>query len=77
MLGAVAARFVRKWGLHIDAIVPVPATKLRRPQPVVEMAKGLGKALDVSVFPEFIRNVKNVKELKNVFDYGELKDAGG
>jgi len=68
---SVAARFVRKWGIHIDAIVPVPATRLRRLQPVVEMAKGLGRALDVPVFPEFVRNVKNVKELKNVFDYGE------
>ena len=68
---SVAARFVRKWGIHIDAIVPVPATRLRRPQPVVEMAKGLGEAVDVPVLPEFIRNVKNVKELKNVFDYGE------
>ena len=68
---STAAKFVRKWGIQIDAIVPVPATRLRRPQPVVEMAKGLGKALDVPAFPEFIRNVKNVKELKNVFDYGE------
>ncbi len=68
---SVAARFVRKWGIYIDAIVPVPATKLRRPQPVIEMAKGLAKALGVPALPDFIRNVKNVKELKNVFDFGE------
>jgi predicted amidophosphoribosyltransferase len=68
---AIAAKFVRKWGIQIDAIVPVPATRLRRPQPVVEMAKGLGMALDVPTVSELIQNVKNIKELKDVFDYGE------
>jgi predicted amidophosphoribosyltransferase len=78
-LVGVAVSFVRKWSPNVDAIIPVPATRVRRPQPVVELAIGLGKSLNLPVLDGFVRNVKNTKELKNVFDYDEriklLKDA--
>ena len=66
-----AAAFIRKWSPKVDAIVTVPPTRVRRSQPVVELATGIGKSLDLPVFDGFIRNVKNTKELKNVFDYNE------
>ena len=76
----VATAFVRKWLPRVDAIVAVPPTRIRRPsQPVVELAIGLGKNLNLPVHDGFVRNVKNTKELKNVSDYGErikvLEDA--
>ncbi len=67
----LGAAFVRKWSPSIEVIVTVPPTRVRRPQPVVELATGLGKSLDLPVLDGFVRNVKNTKELKNVFDYNE------
>jgi len=67
----LAAAFVRKWSPSVDVIVPVPPTRVRRPQPVIELATSLGKNLGLPVLEGFVRNVKNTKELKNVFDYNE------
>ena len=67
----LAAVFVRKWSPSVDVIVPVPPTRVRRPQPVIELATGLGKSLGLPVLEGFVRNVKSMKELKNVFDYHE------
>lgn len=33
-LAEVATAFVAKWGIELDAIVPVPPTRMRRPQPL-------------------------------------------
>lgn len=66
----VSARFVRNWKIEVDAIVPVPPTRIRRPQPLVQLAAGLGERLSLPVLEGAVR-VKNVKELKNVFDYEE------
>lgn len=76
----VAAAFVRKWLPRVDAIVAVPPTRIRRPsQPVVELATGLGKNLNLPVHDSFVRNVKNMKDLKKVSDFREriklLEDA--
>ena len=67
----LVATFVRQWSPSVDGIVTVPPTRIRRSQPVVELATGLGKSLDLPVFDGFVRNVKNAKEIKNVFDYKE------
>ena len=67
----LATVFVRKWSPSVSAIVTVPATRVRRSQPVVELATGLGKNLELPVLDGFVQNVKNTKELKNVFDYNE------
>jgi competence protein ComFC len=67
----LVAAFVRKWSPKVGAIVTVPPTRVRRPQPVVELAAGLGKNLKLPFLDGFIQKVKNTKELKNVFDYRE------
>jgi len=67
----VAAEFVSKWSPSINVIVPVPATRVRNVQPVVELATGLGERLGLPVLEEFVRNTKHAKELKDVLDYNE------
>jgi predicted amidophosphoribosyltransferase len=67
----VAAEFIKVQFPRIDAIVPAPPTRVRRPQPVFQIATGIGKSLDIPTIEDFVRNVKNTKELKNVYDYSE------
>lgn len=69
-LAKVEAAFVTNWGIKLDAIVPVPPTKARRPQPLFDLASALGERLRLPVLESAVR-AKNVAELKNVFDYGE------
>ncbi len=59
------------WQVTLDAIVPVPPTKVRRFQPVFAVAARLANALGVPFLQDFVRNVKNTKELKNVFEHNE------
>ncbi len=66
-----ATKFVKSWQVTLDAIVPVPPTKVRRFQPVFAVAARLANALGVPFLQDFVRNVKNTKELKNVFEYNE------
>jgi predicted amidophosphoribosyltransferase len=63
--------FVRSWQVTFDAIVPVPPTRVRRFQPVFEIATRLAEALELPLLKDFVQNVGNTKELKNVFDYTE------
>lgn len=70
-LADLAAEFVRKWSPAIDVIVPVPPTRSRRFQPVIVLAAALGQRLGLPVLDGSVRNTKNTRELKNVFDYSE------
>lgn len=66
-----ATKFVKGWEVTFDVIVSVPPTKVRRFQPVFEIATHLANSLGLPFRQDFVRNVKNTKELKNVFDYNE------
>jgi predicted amidophosphoribosyltransferase len=63
----------------IDVIIPVPPSKSRVFQPVVEIAKRLGKVLGIQVLENAILKIKNTPELKNVSTFEEkysiLKNA--
>ncbi|MGB8226039.1 MAG: phosphoribosyltransferase family protein [Sedimentisphaerales bacterium] len=64
----------------IDVIIPVPPSKTSRTfQPVVEIAKRLGKVLGIQVLTDAVLKVKNTPELKNMSTFQEkydiLKDA--
>jgi predicted amidophosphoribosyltransferase len=67
----VATEFIKGQFPRIDAIVPVPPTRVRRLQPVFEVASGIGKSLDLPTLEGFVQNIKNTKELKNIYDYNE------
>ncbi|PYV81004.1 MAG: hypothetical protein DMG05_30660 [Acidobacteria bacterium] len=66
-----ATKFLKGWRPNVDVIVPVPATRARPYQPVLEIACALGQNLGLPVLGDLIRRRKSTKELKNVFDYHE------
>lgn len=66
-----AAKFIKSWKVTLDAIVAVPPTRTRRFQPVFALATRLANEIGLPFLQDFVRNVKNAKELKNVFNYNE------
>ncbi len=56
----------------IDFIIPVPPSNTSRTfQPVVEIAKHLGKSLGIPVLPEAVIKVKDTPQLKNMSTFEE------
>lgn len=72
VIGAVAG-FLQshRWGPPISVIVPMPASRPRREQPVRILADALGARLGIRVEAEAVRKVKATPQLKDVKDYNE------
>ncbi|WP_349918252.1 ComF family protein [Aeromonas veronii] len=51
---------------YISAIVPVPASKDRRIQPVYVIAERVAKVLNITYDPSYLVKVKNTAELKSI-----------
>ncbi|MDO8679060.1 MAG: ComF family protein [Acidobacteriota bacterium] len=66
-----AAEFVLASGIQFDAVVPVPPSRRRAFQPVVEIATALGARLAKPVLMSVVSKVKETPELKDVFDFSE------
>lgn len=66
-----AAEFVLASGIQFDAVVPVPPSRRRAFQPVIEIANTLGARLAKPVLLNVVSKVKETPELKDVFDFGE------
>lgn len=69
-LVTVSAAFIRGWAPPINAIVPVPPSRVRAIQPVLLLATGLAKELDVPL-RDVVQRGRSPKQLKDVFDYHE------
>ncbi len=70
-LVATAVQFLRSWNPDVGLIVPVPPSQARTQQPVLVLADGLGKRLGVEVRAEGVTLLKDIPQIKNVFDYDE------
>lgn len=70
-LAETAAAFVNQWKIPIDAVVPVPPSRKREFQPVVEIATRLGEQLSKPNLVSAVTKVKETPELKDVFGYAE------
>lgn len=74
----VSTEFIRKWDPPVEAIVPVPPSRVRASQPVLEFATKLAEAFKLPLH-DVVRRKPTKKELKNVFEYHErielLEDA--
>ena len=65
-----AVEFVKGWAPAVDMIVPIPPSRKRSYQPVIEIANAIGARLQKPVSYGAIKKVKETPELKDVFDYG-------
>jgi competence protein ComFC len=59
---------------RIDVIVPMPSSTVRSVQPVVSIAKRLGKKLNKPVVVDAIRKIRETPELKDVQDPEERRE---
>jgi len=67
-----AAGFVRSWNPGVSTIVPVPASKLTRPQqPVYVLAEAIGERLATPVREGCVTRTKNLPQLKDVREFAE------
>lgn len=57
----------RSWPM--DLIIPVPPSRYRKFQPVVALAQRLAEVLNVAFGGGCVAKVRNIPELKNVFDF--------
>jgi predicted amidophosphoribosyltransferase len=69
-----AESFLGSWGIRFSLIVPVPPTRTERAmQPVLRIAGELGKRVGVPMAKDAVKKLKQVSELKNVYDFEERK----
>lgn len=66
-----AAEFILASKIQFDAVVPVPPSRRRAFQPVIEIANALGARLAKPVLLDVVAKVKETPELKDVFDFSE------
>jgi competence protein ComFC len=67
-----AARFLKAWGVGLDAIVPVPPSNTaRKRQPVIAVANALSDVLGIPVCEGCVTKVKSTGQLKDVFDFAK------
>jgi competence protein ComFC len=67
-----AAKFIRPYRAKFDALVPVPPSSQRALQPVIVLAEGIGRALDLPVL-QCISTTRETTQLKNITDPEERK----
>lgn len=68
-----AASFVGGWteAKDVNLLVPVPPSRPRATQPVLQVATALAAKLGIPCDSTVLTKVKETPELKNVFDYDE------
>ena len=71
VIGETAAAFIERWNPSFDQIVPVPPSRKRAFQPVVEIAKAISSRLAKRMNPNAIIKTKDTPQLKDVFIYKE------
>ncbi len=70
-IAETAVQFIKSWNPTVDMIVPVPPSRKRAYQPVIEIAKAIGGRLSVPVNETAVAKVRDTPELKDVFGYDE------
>lgn len=66
-----AGGFVREKLWSIDLVTPVPPSRARSFQPVVALARRLAEDLKVAFCGGCVVKVRDIPELKNIFDFDE------
>jgi competence protein ComFC len=63
--------FLRTWKVEVDGIVPVPASKVRKFQPLLEVAKALCERTGIPLRGEYVSKVKATSQLKDEADFNK------
>ncbi|TRZ57851.1 MAG: ComF family protein [Rhodocyclaceae bacterium] len=61
----------------VGFIVPMPASNMRKRQPVTEVSEALGEMVGTPVFSDLLRKAKNGKSLKDLHTKDEKTEAIG
>ena len=70
-IAETAVQFIKGWNPPFDVIVPVPPSRKRTHQPVVEIVAAIATLLAKPVNTQAVTKTTETPELKNVFDYQE------
>jgi competence protein ComFC len=62
--------FVKNWGINLDAIVPMPPSKQRSFQPVLEIAGELARVMNLPLHTDSLKKTKPTQQMKDVGDFG-------
>lgn len=58
--------------LMLDAIIPIPPSNIQRNcQPVIQIARNLGKKLELPVYEDFLFKSQETSQLKDISDFEE------
>lgn len=68
-IAEAAVQFIKGWNPSFDLIVPVPPSRKRAYQPVVEIAEAIGTRLSKPLNEAAVNKTKDTPELKDVFEY--------
>lgn len=61
--------FVKSWSIRPDAVVPMPPSKQRGFQPVVEVAGELARSLNLPLHTDSLKKTKPTQQMKDVGDF--------
>jgi competence protein ComFC len=61
--------FFKNWGIHPDAVVPMPPSKQRTFQPVAEIAAELARSMNLPLHAELLKKTKTTQQMKDVGDF--------
>jgi len=61
--------FVKNWGIHPDGIVPMPPSKQRSFQPVLEIAAELAQSMNLPLRSNSLKKTENTRQMKDVGDF--------
>jgi competence protein ComFC len=63
------AAFIQAQKLELDWLIPVPPSKPRQIQPLVELAKAIGQLTALPICDVGIAKIKKTPQLKDVYEY--------
>ena len=72
---AALADSIKTWGIKPEVVVPIPPSKQRSFQPVIEIATQLSKALQVPVDTTTLKKTGATSQMKDIGDYSERVKA--
>lgn len=68
-IAQAAASFVRRWSPPVNILVPVPPSRARPYQPVIDLAGKLSTELGIRLLTNTLRKLKATEELKDVYEF--------